>query len=342
LLPGVSLQPLPFNRIFRVSDRIIRIGVLGCANIAWKSVIPAIKSLDTRFELKYIASRSHEKAEKFSKEFHCLPILGYDSMIEATDLDALYIPLPTGLHKEWINKALRSGKHVYAEKSIAQSFQDAREFVNNARTRELGLMEGFMFLYHTQHKKVFSLLNDGVIGEPRHFFSSFGFPPLPQNNFRYSEALGGGAILDAAAYTIRAAHFIMGPDLEVKAATMFDDIAKGTNIYGSAFLSDSHGLGASVAFGFDNFYQCCYKIWGAKGKIIAKRAFTPPDNLSPAIIVENSSGIITVLSEPDNHFVHAFEEFHRVIENSQLREKHYEDILLQSRSLDLVRIHSKK
>jgi len=324
-----------------MSKKIIKIGILGCADIARKSVIPAIKTLRNKFELKYVASRSHEKAECFANEFNCLPVTGYDELINSAEVDALYIPLPTGLHKEWVNKALHAGKHVYAEKSMAYSYQEAQDMVKNARAFGLGLMEGYMFLYHSQHSIVFKLLKDGVIGTPLHFFSSFGFPPLQPDNFRYSETLGGGALLDAAGYTIRATHFIRGPEFEVKAATLFLDVERGTNIYGSAYLSNSKGIGASVAFGFDNFYQCCYEIWGEKGKISVKRAFTPTHDFSPKIIVEDASGVVTIQADPDNHFIHAFEEFYGLIENDELREKHYREILLQSRSLDLIRDHSK-
>ena len=323
-----------------MNNNIIKIGILGCANIAKRSVIPAIKLLPDKFELLYVASRSPQKAKDFANEFNCQPIIGYNTLIDAKEIDALYIPLPTGLHKEWINRALHSGKHVYAEKSIAYSYTDALEMVENAKKYRLALMEGFMFLYHSQHEIIFNMLREDAIGEIRHFSSSFGFPPLDPMNFRYSEILGGGALLDAAGYTVRAAHFILGDEFEVKGATFYRDSTRSTNIYGSAFMTNSKGIGASLAFGFDNFYQCRYELWGEKGKIIADRAFTPPVEFRPRIMIESHNGIHVIQAESDNHFVHAFEEFYNIIENIILREKHYSDILRQSHSLDLIRHYS--
>ncbi|MBN2172751.1 MAG: Gfo/Idh/MocA family oxidoreductase [Bacteroidales bacterium] len=323
-----------------MGNEIIKIGILGCANIAKKSVIPAIKSLSDKFELLFIASLNPQKAKDFATEFNCQPMAGYDALIDSNKIDAVYIPLPTGLHKEWVNKAILSGKHVYAEKSLAYSYSDATEMVEHAKNNELALMEGFMFLYHSQHDIVFKLLREGKIGEIRHFSSSFGFPPLDPTNFRYSEKLGGGALLDAAGYTVRSARFILGDQFEIKGATLFVDSSKGTNVYGSAFMTNSNGTGASLAFGFDNFYQCRYEIWGQKGKIIAERAFTPPVEFSPRIIFETQTGIQVIKAEPDNHFVHAFEEFYHIIGNKITREKHYADILKQSHSLDLIRHYS--
>jgi predicted dehydrogenase len=319
------------------NKKIIRIGVLGCASVAQRSVIPAIMSLRKFFNLIAVSSRTINKATKFAREFGCKAIVGYENLIRSDEVDALYIPLPTGLHREWVNKALQAGKHVYAEKSIASCYADAKEMVLNARKNSLALMEGYMFQYHSQHSYINSLLKIGEIGKIRHFFSVFGFPPLPLDNFRYNEQLGGGVLHDAAGYPLRAAHFILGDSLKVRGATLYHDTRKGTGIYGSAFLSNSNGLGASIAFGFNNYYQCRYEIWGEKGKIIAERAFTPRFDYRPEIIVETANGTKKIQAEPDNHFIKAFEEFYRIINRPEARQKHYSDILLQSHSLEMIK-----
>lgn len=311
--------------------------MLGCANIAQRSMIPAILQLKDLFSLTAVASRDRIKAESFAKSFNCRAIVGYDELINSPEIDALYLPLPTGLHKEWINKALCAGKHIYAEKSIAACSSDAEGMISIACNNSLALMEGFMFQYHSQHKTVFDLMETGAIGDVRHFHSIFSFPPLPDNDFRYDDNLGGGALLDAAGYPLRAAHFVLGNSLTVKGATLFIDPRFKTNIWGSAFLSDSNGIGASLAFGFDNFYQCRYEILGEKGKITVERAFTPRPDFSPEIILETACGTEIIQAKPDNHFAKALVEFHRVICGAADRKKHYTDILLQSRSLDLIR-----
>ncbi|MDD4645724.1 MAG: Gfo/Idh/MocA family oxidoreductase [Bacteroidales bacterium] len=319
---------------------VIKIGVLGCANIARNFVIPAIKCLPEKFELVAVSSRSADKAKTLASEFHCHAVEGYEKMIDSDEIDALYIPLPTGLHKEWINKALLAGKHVYAEKSIASDFTQAAEMVDHARQHNLALMEGFMFQYHSQHEIVFNLIKNGEIGEIRFFSASFGFPPLAKGNFRYDEHLGGGALMDAGGYPVRATHFILGNDFEVKGATLFIDPELKTNTYGSAFLTNSKGTGASVSFGFDNFYQCRYEIWGEKGKITAERAFTPKPDYKPKIIVEKPESTKVIEAEPDNHFIKSFEEFYRIICGSSDKNKHYSDILLQSKTLEQIKILS--
>jgi predicted dehydrogenase len=315
----------------------LRIGVLGCATIARRSMIPAILELRSHFELAGIASRDMVKANLFAREFGCDAYDGYAQLVAASDVDALYIPLPSGLHKEWINQALLAGKHVYAEKSLATCYADADDMVSRARSNGLALMEGYMFQYHSQHLIVKQLIGSGAIGELRHFHSSFGFPPLSDSDFRYDDELGGGVLLDAAGYPLRALHFLLGEQFDVKAAALHHDTSKGTQTLGSAFLANQHGIGASLAFGFDNFYQCRYELVGQTGKITAERAFTPRSDLNPKITHETVSGIRIIEAASDNHFVKALLAFHAAINTSNARETLYREALLQSKSLAQIK-----
>lgn len=308
---------------------------MGCAAVAQNSMLPAIRMIP-EWDLVAVASRSGQKAQQFAQQFDCEAVTGYDELLRRKDFDAVYMPLPTGLHHEWITKCLDAGKHVLAEKSIAYDYASAQQMVELARSKHLVLMEDFMFQYHRQHQFVFEMLRNKKIGDIRIFRASFGFPPLPKDNFRYDDAIGGGALLDAAGYTVRAVHFILGEDFVVKAANLFYDKESGTNIYGGAYLSNGKGVSAQLGFGFDHFYQCNYEIWGSKGKITVDRAFTPKPDYCPLIIVEKQGERQEYHMDPDNHFVGSIREFHRAITEGD-REGHYRQVLLQSRTLEDIR-----
>lgn len=308
----------------------LRIGVLGCASIAKRSMIPAIKSI-AEFELVAIASRTKEKAEEFALEFDCEAIEGYQELIDRKDIDVIYMPLPTGLHEEWVIKALEAGKHIHIEKSLAMNYQSAKKMVDLARSKGLLIMENFMFVYHHQHQFVKGLIAQGEVGEVRCFRSSFGFPPLDKDNFRYNKELGGGALLDAAAYTIRTSQLFLGNDIKVEAATL-NNLNTEVDLFGGAYLKASNGMFAEVAFGFDNFYQCNYEIWGSKGKIIAQRAFTPGVEFKPTITLEQQGDVINYEIGAENHFVNILNEFMRCVLENDFELK-YEEVLSQSRLL---------
>jgi predicted dehydrogenase len=313
----------------------INIGIMGCASIAENSIIPAIKKLESTYNLVAIASRSFSKAKQLAEQFNCIPIEGYDNLLNE-NIDAVYIPLPTGLHHEWIIKALNKGKHVYAEKSIANSYQSALEMINLAKKNGLALMEGYMFQYHPQHAIVKKLIKDFEIGEIRSFRSSFGFPPLNKNNFRYETSLGGGALLDAGGYTLRTVNFILGDDFKVVASTLHNDPIRGVDIYGNVMLTNYTGVAAFISFGFDNHYQCSYELWGSLGKITVNKAFTPKKDEITVIVLEKSNSSEKIEIEPSNHFELSFNSFYNKIFNCTEREVEYNNILLQSQLLDQI------
>ena len=308
----------------------LRIGVLGCASIAKRSVIPAIKSI-AEFELVAIASRTKEKAADFAEEFECDAVVGYQELIDRKDIDVIYMPLPTGLHEEWVVKALEAGKHIHIEKSLAMNYDSAKRMVELAREKGLLIMENFMFIYHQQHQFVKGLIAQGEIGEVRCFRSSFGFPPLEKDNFRYNSELGGGALLDAAAYTVRVSQYFLGNDIKVEAATL-NTMNTEVDLFGGAYLKAPNGIFAEVAFGFDNFYQCNYEIWGSKGKIISQRAFTPGVDFKPTITLEQQGDNINYEIGAENHFVNILNEFKRCVLENDFESK-YNEILNQSRLL---------
>lgn len=316
----------------------IRIGILGCAEIARRSMIPAILSLRDRFDLVAVASRDRAKAEAFAARFDCKAVVGYESLLRPELVDAVYVPLPAGLHPRWVGQALEAGLHVYAEKSLALRFEQAQEMVSEATRRGLVLMEGFMFQYHRQQALVRHLLSTDAIGPLRHFHGTFGFPPLPAGNFRYDAHLGGGALFDAGAYPVRAACFLLGDELEVRGAALHDDATLGPAAFGSGFLARPDGVGASVAFGFHNSYQCRYEIWGALGRIVVDRAYTPKPDQRTFVQVEGASGVRTLEVGPDDHFVRALEHFHLSIGAPGLRHELYGEILVQSRALEAMRV----
>ncbi|MGY4896060.1 Gfo/Idh/MocA family protein [Micromonospora aurantiaca (nom. illeg.)] len=259
-------------------------GVLGCADIAIRRLMPTIAGLDG-VEVVAVASRSRSKAEQVAGQFGCAAVTGYRDLLKRDDVEAVYIPLPPRLHYEWVAEALQAGKHVLAEKPLCTTHVETVELMAVARERGRVLAENFMFLHHSQHDAVRAMVAANAIGRLQVFSSSFGVPPLDRAGFRYQPALGGGALLDVGVYPLRAAQLFL-PELEVLAATLRYDETTGVDVAGSALLAAPDGVAVQLAFGFDHSYRCEYALWGSTGRIAVDRAFTPPDQLKPPVRVE--------------------------------------------------------
>jgi predicted dehydrogenase len=229
------------------------------------------------------------------------------------DIDAIYMPLPTGIHLEWVLKTLDAGKHVLVEKSLAMNYAEAQQMIAKAEEKQLVMMENFMFWFHSQHSIVKNHIEQGEIGEIRQFKAQFGFPKLAATNFRYVKADGGGAILDTAAYTVKGAQMYLGFDLEVAGAQISIDPKTGVDLFGGATLVNKQGVLAQLSWGFDNYYQNNYEVWGNKGKITAERAFSPQPTFSPKLVLEQQDFRREYTVPADNHFIKILGQFHKNI-----------------------------
>lgn len=317
----------------------INIGVLGCASIARRSLVPAILDLHESFQLLGIASRTSASADACAAPFKIKSYTGYQSLLDDEQLDAVYIPLPNALHAEWIEKALGKNLHVLVEKSLACSLQEVQQLNSLARQKQLALVENFQFRFHRQLSMIRTIVDEERIGSLRSIRSSFGFPPFPdRENIRYSKALGGGALLDAGTYPVKVAQMFLGHDVAVKAASLFIDPELHVDLWGGVYLQQRKGpLFAELAFGFDNYYQCNLELWGSKGKITATRIFTAPPGYSPEIILETSNTKEMISVEPDHHFKNMLLHFYRLATTGEGLEFEYEQNIQQAILLEAIK-----
>ena len=326
-------------------DKIVRIGIIGCSNVAKKSAIPAIKAVKDA-KLISIASREVEKAKLWASENN-IEFDNYDSLIERKDIDVVYISLPIGLHEEWAVRAAENGKHIICEKSLAESYTSVKRIVEVCRKNGVVLYENFMCSYHPQHQKVISLMKEGMIGKPLVLKGYFGFPPMNSSNFRYDKELGGGSLNDAGAYTVFIARKMLGEPIKVT-STFNMDKENEVDINGSAILEFADNKTALISFGFDNIYQNNYSIWGNKGKIKVHRAFSIPPNLKPMIELITNDGASEKITDidilPANQFQLIFEDFFNTVINLDKVKINniYAEILSQAKVMEALRISHKE
>lgn len=318
----------------------VRMGVLGCADIALRKVMPAMAKAGN-VELAAVASRDPAKARDVARRFGCAAADGYDGLLERADVDAVYIPLPAGLHAHWAGRALAAGRHVLAEKPLTCDHATALRLVDQARTAGLWLMENYMFLHHGQHRTVADLVAEGRVGALRVFTARFGIPPRDASDIRYSPELGGGALLDVGGYPIRAASHFLGPELDVVGSVLRMDPARGVDVAGHALLAAPSGTTAELSFGFEHAYRSRYSLWGDRALLTVDRAFTPPPDRRPLVRIE-SAGRTEELSLPaDDQFRNITESFARSILQDADYAPHAAAITRHAELVDRVRAEAR-
>jgi predicted dehydrogenase len=193
-------------------DDIIRFGILGAAAIGPAALVrPARRN--SRVEVTAVAARDRQRAQDFALK-HGIPrvLQSYDELVADPDIDAVYIPLPNGLHGMWTRRAIEAGKHVLCEKPFTANSTEAAEIADLVHTTDRVVMEAFHWRYHPMADRLVEIVNSGEIGRVRHIEASICFPLLRPSDIRYRLDLAGGALMDAGCYAVNIVRTVVGTE----------------------------------------------------------------------------------------------------------------------------------
>lgn len=186
----------------------LRLGILGAARIAVGFLAGA--RLSSRVEVVAVASRDMKRATEFAQAHGIERAMGYEELLAATDIDAVYIPLPHSLHARWSIAAARAGKHVLCEKPLALSEAEALQMFAAADATGVVLLEGYPYWYQPQTHAIERLIAEGAIGEVQTVTATCGFTLDDPDDFRFDPALGGGALMDVGCYPVSFIRQVIG------------------------------------------------------------------------------------------------------------------------------------
>ncbi|MFS0727134.1 Gfo/Idh/MocA family protein [Paenibacillus sp. 1P07SE] len=269
-------------------SRTLRWGILGCAGIAERSVIPGIQASETG-EAAAIASRDADKAGKLAEKLGIPAVYGsYEALLEDSSIDAVYIPLPNHLHKEWSIRAMQAGKHVLCEKPIALTAEEATAMAVCAAEEGVHLAEAFMYRHHPRYDRIREIVASGEIGELRGIHGTFTFNSASsEGNVRFRREWGGGSIYDVGCYPISAARLIYGS--EPVAATVHALISPehdNVDMMASGLLEFPDSRALTFDCGMWAAFRNTLEVLGTEGRIEVPSAFIG----SPHVFVETKQG----------------------------------------------------
>lgn len=208
------------------SDK-VRWGILGTADIARKNWLAILNSGNS--VVVGVASRDRDRARQFIQ--HCqshapMPDLpeavgSYEELLVSKSVDAVYIPLPTGLRKEWVLRAAAAGKHVLCEKPCAPNLSDLQEMLEACRRNKVQFLDGVMFMHSARLARMRAALDDAeAIGSIRRITSAFTFAAPREffrDNIRANSALEPhGCLGDLGWYCIRFSLWATGWQMPVQ------------------------------------------------------------------------------------------------------------------------------
>jgi predicted dehydrogenase len=196
----------------------LRIGILGAAKIAPAALIRPARALPD-VEVVSVAARDPDRARHYADKHGIKRVHPtYEALIGDPDIDAVYNPLPNGLHGRWTLAAIAAGKHVLCEKPFTANADEAATVARAGDVAGLVVMEAFHYRHHPLAARMREVVDQGLIGEVRHIEAWMCFPLPNRRDIRYRLDLAGGATMDAGCYALNMIRLMAGAEPEVVSA----------------------------------------------------------------------------------------------------------------------------
>ena len=296
-------------------DRKIRWGVLGYARIARVELIPAILRASNSV-LHAVASRDEAKLAEARTQVPGLAktYRGYEALLADPEIDAVYIPLPLALHREWTIRAAEHGKHVLCEKPLALNAAEAREMITACASHGVVLMEAFMYRYTARTRAVLEVIRSGELGEIKQVSSTFRFLLSNPASIKLRPELGGGALYDVGCYPVNFIGLIAdamaggAPGSGGQPAAVAVECVRegGIDVNFSALLKYPSGLLAAAHCGFNAQKRVHSEITGTRGILEVPETFFDPAGVLTLTTGETRREIAVPASDRYRHEVEDF------------------------------------
>ncbi len=267
----------------------VRFGVIGASSmVARAAVLPAIEATP---KAELVASASLAAGED------------YGAVLADPAVEAVYVPLPNGMHREWVERCAEAGKHVLCEKPLALTADDARAMADACAANGVVLLEAYMTPYHPRSVALRDLVGAGRLGRLLSVRSVFTFPHEVATDHRWDPVLGGGALADLGVY-------VLSPLFELAAAadqhvpssvtghaavTVPDAQGRSVDVTSTGELRFPDGLTATFECSFDAPEAQVLEVTGTQGRVRVEHAFTP-DATDDELVVQRRDGTTHVVS----------------------------------------------
>ena len=283
----------------------LRVGILGCGNIAAK-VADSLKG-SKKVVIAGVASRERNKAKKFAAA-HCPDakvFTGYEKLAASDEIDLIYITTPNTYHYEHAIMCIKEYKNILVEKPFAMSKAEADSIFFEAKNRGIFVAEAMWTSYTPLHKKALELIAQDKIGAVKYVSANLGYDieNMPRLN---SQVLGGGSYLDLGVYTTNFALSFMGDDLKVS-RVFARQISSGIDKDTTCSLETEDG---SILV---NFYVTMCADTDRDGVVIGEKGkirFSNINNYRKIALYTPDDQLVEEYVDPDDYlhgYVHEFE-----------------------------------
>jgi D-xylose 1-dehydrogenase (NADP+, D-xylono-1,5-lactone-forming) len=329
-----------------MSNQKLKWGILGAARVN-ERLLPAIIEAPNS-QLVAIASRRAGAAKATLEKYapcYASSVTCYDHMdalITDKNVEAVYCPMANEEHAEWALKAINAGKHVLIEKPMATTLKDIEAIEASAAKNKVKAMEGFMYRFHPQHKRLQEIMESGLIGDVLSARASYSFLMKQARMYRINRSMaqGGGAMWDIGPYAIHSLRWCFGLEPKsVIAHAKLNDV--GADIVTSGVLDFGQDAEGRARFGhfdisFERSRKSEYEIIGTKGWVKCHAAWVFQNDVPVISWALEDGKYAEERFAPSNHFTLEIEHFSDCVLNDKPPHLSFADAKANCKAIEAV------
>lgn len=279
-------------------------------------------------EVAAVVDADENKGRKLAGENRAKYLNGMDELMDGVDFDCADICVPTFLHHDMVIKAAAMKKHIFCEKPLSLSVDDAEEMITAVKTHGVKAMVGHVVRFGNENIKVKELLESGKLGKPLHAFCQrlASLPDWHTDGWGKDERLSGGAALDLHIHDLDLLLWLFGTPRRVKAQGINnpDTIEKGGLVHIDTCVEFESGMlgfaEGGWAFGGDFPFTKILRVLCERGTI--EYSFRSGKNIEnrnldkELLVYMNDGAVEKITVESTDSFVNEIGYFIHCIDNN--------------------------
>ena len=286
-------------------------GVIGATSqVAQKAVLPAIVASPGA---RLVAVASERAADGDGARFGAARAYrAYAALLDDPEVEAVYVPLPNSLHREWVERAAAAGKHVLCEKPLAPTPADAEAMAAACAAAGVTLLEAYMTPFHPRAMAIETLVASGRLGGLRFARAAFtGVLDRPDDH-RWRPGMGGGSLLDVGIYCVAPLLAVAGrtPARVEASATL---AKSGVDASFSGWLDFGDGFTATIECSFEAPERQSLEIVGTEAALLVDRAHTPGPEDAAITLRHRDGRLEEIIAGAANPYRTMIEHFQSVV-----------------------------
>lgn len=192
------------------------IALVGLGYYSTDVLAPAFQ-LTQKCYLAGIVTGTPSKAEQWKKKHNLSDkniynYSNFDQIANNPNIDVVYVVLPPSMHREFVERAAKAGKHVFCEKPMAPTVAECEAMIKACKDNKVKLTIGYRCQHDPNTQAYMKLGKEKAFGKINMISCAAGYFDGRSDHWKQKKAMGGGVMGDMGVYALQGARLATGEE----------------------------------------------------------------------------------------------------------------------------------